>query len=641
MHLEQSSTPELLRLNLAIEAAELGVFEYDIETDCPKWDNARMYELFGRDPAMGAIPPTEFLSDVVHPDDKAEMSAAFAQAIERSGPVTVRVRIRRQSDGQWRWVQYNAKAEAKQSGAPHRIVGVVADVTNEVEATDRLVDSELRYRTLCDTVPVGIVLVRRDGTFKDFNDAVCKALGYSRGEFSSLDVPTLDAGNTMQSVLARIDRVLNSNGVVRANLRMKAKDGTVHDILADGQRVDVEGVPHVRAIWMDVSAQQAATREVEQLLQRQALALEAASMGWWEWSVRESVAFWSNSLYSLLGMPIGAGLEPVDLFMSMVHPDDTDHVAASMRETLQGVRTTTDYRIVRPDGEVRWLVSRCSCSVDTTGQVVKVNGVVVDVTERKVLELDAIEAVRRKDEFLSMLAHELRNPLSPVMNSLAVLNRPNVPEDSKRLALDVINRQARHLARIVNDLLDAARISRGQIVLRREPVLLMKLLDDAIDVVKPLLDSRRQRLQLQVNAAAETLLVDSTRITQAIGNLLHNASKFSPTDSVIGLRVSDTSKELIIVVTDHGAGFTDEQRQRLFDLFAQGGGSPMHAEGGLGIGLAIVKRMTELHGGTVEAHSDGPGQGARFTMRLPRGVDEQSLSEGGMSDATVRREAHL
>ncbi|HYF60143.1 MAG TPA: PAS domain-containing protein [Burkholderiaceae bacterium] len=634
---EQSPSEDPLRLALAIEAAGLGVFEYDVERAEPRWDNVRMYELFGRDPARGPIPSAEFLGEVLHPDDAAALTSAFATAVERSGPVALRIRIRRQSDGRWRWLRFNAKAESGAAGPARRIVGVVADVTDEVEVAERLSASELRYRTLFDMVPVGIVLVRADGGFEDFNDAACATLGYDREEFASLDMPTLDTTATREAVLARIAHVRRSTGVVRHDLRLRAKDGSVHDILSQVQRAGPEGTPLVRAIWTDISAQQANTRAVEQLLERQALALEAASMAWWEWSPRDGVAFWSRMLYVLLGLPPGAGLEPVELFASRVHPEDAALYAASMEETLRSERTRTDYRVVRPDGETRWLASRCSRTVDASGAVVRVTGIVVDITERKVLELELLEAARRKDEFLSMLAHELRNPLAPVINALAILGRPGVPDAAARSAVDVIGRQARHLARIVDDLLDAARISRGQIVLRREPVPLAKLLNDAIDVVKPLMESRRQTLRLEVVADADTLQVDPTRITQAIGNLLHNASKFSPADSTIELRATDSRDEVIIDVVDQGAGFSSAQGRDLFELFAQGGTFPMHAEGGLGIGLAVVKIMTELHGGTAEARSEGPNRGARFTMRLPRVVDGSESSRPAPAAAVVDR----
>lgn len=237
------------------------------------------------------------------------------------------------------------------------------------------------------------------------------------------------------------------------------------------------------------------------------------------------------------------------------------------------------------------------------------------------------EADRRKDEFLAMLAHELRNPLTPIRNVAHILAKgPPDPNTVKR-ASGLLERQASHLTRLVDDLLEVARITRGHVILKREPVSLDSVIDMALETVQPLLDARYQ--QVSVSRAAEPVLVegDGVRLSQVVANLLTNASKFSAEQSriFVSLVGSDTQAELS--VRDTGAGIEAQMLPRVFDLFRQGNQSLDRSQGGLGIGLTIVKHLVEMHGGRVTAQSPGIGQGSEFKLLLPRTparVGEQS-----------------
>lgn len=228
---------------------------------------------------------------------------------------------------------------------------------------------------------------------------------------------------------------------------------------------------------------------------------------------------------------------------------------------------------------------------------------------------------RRKDEFLAMLGHELRNPLAPIVSSVGVLRRGVAPEPAARLH-EVIERQARQLTHLVNDLLEASRISTGRLVIRPQPMLLDDALTGAVESVQPQLQQRRQRLLLQREGRPAPLMADSTRLAQVIANLLHNASKFSPEGAQIELRVQERPESVVITVKDTGRGIEPADLPRLFELFVQGQRHEDNTHGGLGIGLALVHRVVSLHGGRVEAASDGPGRGATFTVTLPRGGAE-------------------
>ncbi|RYG86006.1 HAMP domain-containing histidine kinase, partial [bacterium] len=227
------------------------------------------------------------------------------------------------------------------------------------------------------------------------------------------------------------------------------------------------------------------------------------------------------------------------------------------------------------------------------------------------------EADRRKDEFLATLAHELRNPLAPIRTAAELLNRDSIGmADVKRLR-DIIDRQTSHLVRLVDDLLDVSRITRGEIQLRREPLSLRRVLDDAVESVAEELRSRGHRLSVDVPDDLPELQGDATRLTQVFHNLLENAAKYTPQAGCIDLRAQIDGDDVQVSVRDNGVGIAKEAQMRVFDLFTRVQPGEGMKTSGLGIGLALGKRLVEMHDGRVDVHSDGPGSGSEFTVRLP------------------------
>jgi signal transduction histidine kinase len=227
------------------------------------------------------------------------------------------------------------------------------------------------------------------------------------------------------------------------------------------------------------------------------------------------------------------------------------------------------------------------------------------------------ETARRKDEFLAMLGHELRNPLAPIVSAIGVLQRGVGPARVAQLQA-VIARQARQLTRLVDDLLEAPRISTGRLALQPQPMLFGDAVASAVEALQPTLQQRRQTLRQEQHGTPAPLLGDPARLAQVVTNLLHNASKFSPDGAELHLRVDEHPHEVQLRVSDPGQGIAPGLMPHLFDLFVQG--SPQDGHGGLGIGLALVRQVVALHGGKVQAESAGPGCGATFTVTLPRGA---------------------
>jgi CheY-like chemotaxis protein len=230
------------------------------------------------------------------------------------------------------------------------------------------------------------------------------------------------------------------------------------------------------------------------------------------------------------------------------------------------------------------------------------------------------DADRRKDEFLAMLAHELRNPLAPIRNAVEIL-RLSEDREVRDRARELVGRQVEHLARLVDDLLEVSRITRGKVALQKTPVQLAAMVRSALESAKPLLDARRHATEVDEAAPPGLWLdVDPVRMSQVLGNLLHNAAKFTPAGGHIRIATALTPDAVEIRVEDDGVGIAPEVLPDIFELFAQGDRSLDRSQGGLGIGLSLVKGLVEMHGGSVAASSAGAGQGSRFTVRLPRSL---------------------
>jgi PAS domain S-box-containing protein len=251
---------------------------------------------------------------------------------------------------------------------------------------------------------------------------------------------------------------------------------------------------------------------------------------------------------------------------------------------------------------------------DDAGNVYAVCGVSTDIT-------DVVEADRRKDEFLATLAHELRNPLAPIRNGLEILKRtPDMPLSVTKVR-DMMDRQLVHLVRLVDDLLDVSRITRDKLEMRLKPITLQEIVDHAIEASRPSIDAAQHTLAVDLPQRAVRIQGDLTRLAQVVSNLLNNAAKYTPAGGRIAVDARMEGANVAIDVRDTGAGIAAEALPQVFDLFSQVDRTRGNAQGGMGIGLWLVKKLVELHQGSVEARSDGPGQGSTFTVRLPAAME--------------------
>ena len=241
----------------------------------------------------------------------------------------------------------------------------------------------------------------------------------------------------------------------------------------------------------------------------------------------------------------------------------------------------------------------------------------IDVTARKRIEHAVKDADRRKDEFLATLAHELRNPLAPIRNAVQVMRMKASPIPELKWAGDIIDRQVKQMTRLIDDLMDVSRLSLGKVQIQRERVDLAKVIEGAVELNRPLLSQCGHQLTVSLPTQPVSLDADATRLVQIFGNLLNNAAKYTERGGRIDLTVSLSGTEASVSIKDSGIGIPADKLQSVFEIFSQVQGALERSHGGLGIGLSLVKRLAEMHGGNVDAHSDGPGQGSEFIVRLP------------------------
>jgi PAS domain S-box-containing protein len=321
------------------------------------------------------------------------------------------------------------------------------------------------------------------------------------------------------------------------------------------------------------------------------------------------------------------------------HPEDRDAMLAAWAESVRTGRPfEAAYRIRRHDGVYRWFRARANALRDASGAVERWIGTSTDVDDVKRLEASLREGSRRKDEFMALLGHELRNPLAPLGNSLDILRRHGDREHVER-ATAVIDRQVTHLARLVDDLLDVSRITRGKIQIRRERVDLLAQLASIVEDHRALFAAAGIRLDVTTAHGPLWAEGDPARIAQMIGNLLQNARKFTDRGGTVALTVDPArdGRSVVIRVGDTGIGMDPANVERMFDAFEQADGSLARSRGGLGLGLTLVRALAELHGGTVRGSSEGPGRGSEFELRLPLVAPPAAALGAASAAASSRR----
>jgi PAS domain S-box-containing protein len=350
--------------------------------------------------------------------------------------------------------------------------------------------------------------------------------------------------------------------------------------------------------------------------ERLRLALDAANLGTWEHVPSSRATYWDERSKVIFGRAPDQAFE-FEHYMAALHPDDVASLFAGIAKATDpggSGECSLQYRIRRADGVERWVEAHGRCTF-RDGVPQRINGTLLDITERRQAEEAAREAARRKDEFLALLGHELRNPLAPIVTALELMATAH-PQFASR-EREIVDRQVRHMIRLVDDLLDLPRLTRGTLTLRLEPLALVDAVEQAIEIAGPLFEARNHRLELALPPGL-WVSIDPLRFTQLVSNLLTNAAKFTPPGGVVSVRARADGDDAVLEIQDTGIGIAPGDLGSIFEPFIQVARLDDQARNGLGLGLPLVRKLVQLHGGSVDVDSAGLGQGSTFTLRLPR-----------------------
>ncbi|WP_175517117.1 ATP-binding response regulator [Planctomicrobium piriforme] len=366
----------------------------------------------------------------------------------------------------------------------------------------------------------------------------------------------------------------------------------------------------VRAHLAERESQAKALKENQTRLE---FALSAGRLGSWEFNTATGELACSDLCKANFGRTAESSFSYSDL-VAAIHPEDRERVQRAVDTALsEGAECNIEYRTIWPDGSLHWVLVRGLVALPIDRAGTWMSGVSLDVTAHKQAETDLRDADRRKDEFLAMLAHELRNPLAPIRTGLELLAITGTEAES----INVMREQVDHLVRLVDDLLDVSRITRGKVQLRMEAVDFVAVAQRAIETVRPMIRAHRHTLTVAIPTQLLWVNADPVRLAQVISNLLNNAAKYTENEGHLWLTISADGGNVSLSVRDTGLGLDAELLPHVFDLFTQADRSLERSEGGLGIGLTLVKTLVEMHGGSVLARSEGIGKGSEFTITLP------------------------
>jgi PAS domain S-box-containing protein len=514
-------------------------------------------------------------------------------------------------------------------------IGVLVRLTDVTERR-RAAEDRSQLAALVASSEDAIIGLTLDGVIVSWNPGAERLYGYSaadvRGRPFSLLFPP-DHPNELSGTMEQL------------RLGKRAAPGEVVHVRKDGRRVDVSlslspvkdvsgAVTGAAAIGRDVTDRKRAEAELYEAEGRFRQLAESINEVFWMTDPQVTEILYVSPAYERIwGRSCQSLYEQPRSFLDAVHPDDRQRVrVAALEKHSRGEATDEEYRVVRPDGSVRWVRDRAFPVRDAAGRVYRMAGIAYDVTEQRRAEEALKEADRRKDEFLAMLAHELRNPLAPIRNALHIMKMPGVDAATVERSREMMGRQVQQLVRLVDDLLDVSRVTRGKIELRKENVELASVVARAVETAQPLIEAQGHELTICLLSESLPLRADPVRLAQVISNLLANAAKYTEAHGRIGLTAQREGDAAVLRVRDNGIGIAPDMLSRIFELFVQAEHATTRSQGGLGIGLTLVKSLVERHHGTVEAHSPGLGQGSEFVVRLPLTTlkhEEPSESENG------------
>lgn len=624
------------RLSLALTAAKLGDWSWNVVTDIVTFSD-RAAEIFG-------IPPSPSLTwteiqNLLHPQDRDRARLQIDQAIAGRSDYDIEYRVIHPNQVE-RWVAVKGRAQYDGFGQVLGMLGVIQDITNRKQAEQALQLSENRYRTLANAVPQLMWTNASDGTVEFFNQRWLEYTGTPLDLILKTWTQFIHPEDT-PSILKLRARAIQAGEAYEMEVRLRRFDQSYRWHLA---RVVPLKDEYGRVLqWFGTATDIDDVKQTEEALRQseERYRYLAESIPQLVWTAdAEGVLIDANQRWSnFTGLTLAQA--PSKGWKAIIHPDDVATLSQNWARAQQdGTYYQAEGRMRRADGVYRWHLHQAVPLKNQQGQLIKWFGTATDIEDQKQLEQQRIQllqqeqaareqaeaANRIKDEFLAVLSHELRSPLNPILGWAKLLQTRQFDQVGTKRALETIERNAKLQTQLIDDLLDVSRILRGKIALNVCPINLVTVVDAALETVRLSAEVKGIEIQKVVANDIGLILGDSGRLQQIVWNLLSNAVKFTPNGGQIEIRLEQVGSDAQITVTDTGKGIAPEFLPYVFDYFRQEDSTTTRKFGGLGLGLAIVRYLTELHGGTVKAESPGEELGATFTVLLPISKDKDKES---------------
>jgi len=556
----------------------------------------------------------------------------------------------RSHDGTERPIDQTAAAITTPAGDRLGGVLVFRDVSEQQAAQQRIRASQQRLQLALRSARMVSFDVPMDGGAVTLSDNGSEVLGLAPGrQLQSLtDALALVHSDDLAEVQAAIAAAASDNRNEGFRVTCRIHRELSKDIGWVEVRGEIQTTRDGRAILtgliLDITDRRAAEQSLRESEARFRSMADSAPVMIWVVGGDGLVRYLNQRWFDFSGM---RPTDPMPSLVDWVHPDDQSEYRRVTEQASAARRPYRhEFRLRRHDGTYRWVINTATPRVHDDGEWLGYIGSILDIEDRKRLEdelrslaRDLSDADQRKDEFLATLAHELRNPLAPLRNGVEILRLATPTPDIIERTRSMMERQLVQLVRLVDDLLDVSRISSGKLELRPDTHRVADIVATARESTAPHFEARGQRLHVQIPETPILVYGDAARLSQVLANLLDNASKYSPRDTDIAVTVSTQDQQVAIEVRDQGQGIPPHLLHRVFDLFTQVDRTLERTTGGLGIGLTLVKRLVEMHGGSISAHSDGEGKGSRFTVTLPRQETAGAVQSHKLAQDTVRQDS--
>ncbi len=625
---EQSFAPRVPRqdpvtvsdtiLRKVMEASGIGVWTYDPAHDLLT-ANPAFWQISGNSLHNGGVSSLPEWASCIHPQDRTAVIDAWHASLKRSETLAIDFRLSGTSHPQ-RWMRLTGHIERDGSSAEARLLGAAYDISAEKASEKAAAHRHHELLSLFELSAVGMAQADPvTGRFMKVNQRFAEITGYTVEELLERTFVDLTHPEDQERDRLMIGRV--QRGEVErweVEKRYVRPNGEVVWVHVTGRLMtDVDGRPfRTVASIVDISQRKATEKILRDSEERYRAVVESQSGMVCRFRSDGTILFVNHPYAAvrnttpdqLIGANFWAFIPEADQvavreMLQRLTPESPEVHIENQFETVDGPRWTMwTNRALEFDENGHWTVGQ------STG---------LDITERKRAEAALREADRRKDEFLATLAHELRNPLAPIRNAVQILNLRGPREPILQEARDMIDRQLNHMVRLIDDLLDLSRITRGKLELRREVLELSSVIDQAVESSQPLIKAGGHELNVSLPREVVRLNADPVRLAQVLSNVLNNAAKYTDRNGRIWLSAIIQGKDVVIAVKDTGIGIAPENLPNLFQMFSQIHTDQQRSQGGLGIGLSLVRGLVEMHGGTVDVKSEGLGCGSEFIVRIP------------------------